>query len=122
MSKTLILSGVLIIVFFLADAIGLGYLLHQQKWVILSFFVAYSVLFNRIIELGFKEKRKNFIQFYLATVALRLLLSIIFIGIELYRGLQQQELFVANFFVLYLFYTIFEIWNLNSNLRQNSEK
>ena len=122
MSKTLILSGVLIIAFFLADAIGLGYLLHQQKWVILSFFVAYSVLFNRIIELGFKEKRKNFIQFYLATVALRLLLSIIFIGIELYRGLQQQELFVANFFVLYLFYTIFEIWNLNSNLRQNSEK
>ena len=122
MSKTLILTGVLIIVFFLADAIGIGYLLHQQKWVILSFFVAYSVLFNRIIELGFKEKRKNFIQFYLATVALRLLLSIIFIGIELYRGLQQQELFVANFFVLYLFYTIFEIWNLNSNLRQNSEK
>lgn len=122
MSKTLILSGVLIIVFFLADATGLGYLLHQQKWVILSFFVAYSFLFNRIIELGFKEKRKNFIPFYLATVALRLVLSIIFIGIELYRGLEKQELFVANFFALYLFYTIFEIWNLNSNLRQNSEK
>jgi hypothetical protein len=122
MSKTLILTGVLLIVFFLADAIGVGHWLHPQKWVILSFFVAYSFLFNRIIELGFKEKRKNFIPFYLATVALRLLLSIIFIGIELYRGLQQQELFVANFFVLYLFYTIFEIWNLNSNLRQNSEK
>jgi hypothetical protein len=122
MSKTLILTGVLIIVFFVADATGLGHLLHQQKWVILSFFVAYSFLFNRLIELGFREKRKNFIPFYLSSVALRLLLSIIFIGIELYRGLQQQELFVINFFVLYLFYTIFEIWNLNSNLRQNSEK
>lgn len=122
MTKTLILTGVLIIVFFVADTIGLGYLLHQQKWVILSFFIAYSLLFNRIIELGFKEKRKNFIPFYLSSVALRLILSIVFIAIELYRGLEQQELFIANFFVLYLFYTIFEIWNLNSNLRQNSEK
>ncbi|MBA4849247.1 hypothetical protein [Emticicia sp. BO119] len=122
MSKTLILTGILIIVFFLANTIGLDHLLHPQKWVILSFFVAYSFLFNRLIEMGFKEKSKNFIPFYLASVAFRLILSIIFIGIELYMGLQQQELFIANFFVLYLFYTIFEIWNLNSNLRQNSEK
>lgn len=98
MTKTLILTGVLIIVFFVADTIGLGYLLHQQKWVILSFFIAYSLLFNRIIELGFKEKRKNFIPFYLSSVALRLILSIVFIAIELYRGLEQQELFIANFF------------------------
>lgn len=122
MSKTLILTGVLVIVFFLAEAIGLGYLLHQQKWVILGFFAASAFLFSRIMELGFRENRKNFIQFHLTTVVLRLLLSIIFIGVELYRGLKQQELFVANFFVLYLFYTIFEIWNLNSNLRRNSEK
>lgn len=122
MSKTLILTGVLIIVFFVADTVGIGHLLHQQKWVILSFFIAYSFLFNRLIELGFKEKRKNFIPFYLASVGLRLILSIIFIGIELYRGLEKQELFIINFFALYLFYTIFEIWNLNSNLRQNSEK
>ncbi|WP_337042221.1 hypothetical protein [Emticicia sp. 17c] len=122
MAKTLILTGVLIIVFFLADFIGLGYLLHPQKWVILSFFVAFSFLFHRIIELAFREKRKNFVQFYLSTIVLRLFMSIIFIGIELYVGLKQQELFVINFFVLYLFYTIFEIWNLSSNLRQNSER
>ncbi|MFD2520549.1 hypothetical protein [Emticicia soli] len=122
MSKTLILTAILVIVFFLAEAIGLGYLLHPQKWVILGFFAASAFLFSRIMELGFRENRKNFIQFYLTTVVLRLLLSIIFIGVELYRGLKQQELFVGNFFVLYLFYTIFEIWNLNSNLRRNSEK
>jgi len=122
MTKTLILTVVLIIVFFLAGAIGLGHLLHPQKWIILGFFVAYSFLFNRVMEIGFREKNKNFIQFYLATIALRLILSIIFIGIELFMGLEQQELFVANFFVLYLFYTVFEILNLNSNLRRNSEK
>lgn len=122
MAKTLILTGVLIIVFFLAGALGLTNLLHPQKWIILGFFVSYSFLFNRVKELGFRDKKKNFIQFYLATIALRLILSIIFIGVELYLGIRQQELFVANFFVLYLFYTVFEILNLNSNLRRNSEK
>ena len=122
MRKTFILTGILIIVFFLAEPIGLGHLLHPQKWIILTFFVAYSFLLHRLIELGFRENRKNFIQFYLTTVVLRLILSVIFIGIELYIGLQQQQLFIIDFFALYLFYTIFEIWNLSSNLRQNSEK
>ena len=122
MAKTLILTGVLIIVFFLAELVGIGYIFHPQKWVILSFFVAYSFILHRILELGFRENRKNFIQIYLFTIVLRLVLSIIFIGIELYVGLKQQELFITNFFVLYLFYTIFEIWNLSRNLRQNSEK
>jgi hypothetical protein len=74
------------------------------------------------MELGLREKQKNFIPFYLSTVVLRLILCVIFIGVELYLGLQQQELFIINFFVLYLFYTVFEIWNLSRNLRQNSGK
>jgi hypothetical protein len=116
------LTAVLIIVFFLAKYIGLAYLLHPSKWLILGFFVAFSLLFHRVIEFGLREKQKNFIPFYLATVVLRLILCIIFIGVELYLGLQQQELFILNFFVLYLFYTVFEIWNLSLNLRQNSGK
>jgi len=122
MIRTLILTAILIIVFFLAKYIGFEYLLHPKKWLILGFFVTFSVLFHRVIEFGLREKQKNFIPFYLATVVLRLILCVIFIGVELYLGLQQQELFILNFFVLYLFYTVFEIWNLSSNLRQNSGK
>ncbi|CAH0994789.1 hypothetical protein EMA8858_00901 [Emticicia aquatica] len=122
MIRTSILTVILIIVFFLAKYIGLDFLLHQKKWLILGFFVAFSVLFHRVIEFGLREKQKNFIPFYLSTVVLRLILSLVFIGVELYLGLQNQELFILNFFVLYLFYTIFEIWNLSRNLRQNSGK
>ncbi len=122
MIRTLILTFILIIVFFLAKYLGFEFLLHPKKWLILGFFVAFSVLFHRVIEFGLREKQKNFIPFYLATVVLRLILCVIFIGVELYLGLQQQELFILNFFVLYLFYTVFEIWNLSRNLRQNSGK
>lgn len=122
MIRTVILTAILIIVFFLAKYFGIDYLLHPKKWLILGFFVAFSFLFHRVIEFGLREKQKNFIPFYLSTVVLRLILSLIFIGIELYLGLQNQELFILNFFVLYLFYTIFEIWNLSRKLRHNSEK
>ena len=64
---------------------------------------------------------KNFIIIYLTTVVLRLIFSLVFIGLELYLGIKNQEIFILNFFVLYLCYTIFEIWNLSRNLRQNSE-
>ena len=106
MIRTLILTAVLIIVFFLAKHLGFEYLLHPKKWLILGFFVAFSVLFHRVIEFGLREKQKNFIPFYLATVVLRLILCVIFIGVELYLGLQQQELFILNFFVLYLHISI----------------
>lgn len=122
MIRTILLTVILIIVFFLAKYLGIDYLLHPKKWLILGFFVAFSFLFHRVIEFGLREKQKNFIPFYLSTVVLRLILSLIFIGIVLYLGLQNPELFILNFFVLYLFYTIFEIWNLSRKLRHNSEK
>ena len=122
MFKTALLTFILIIVFFSAKYLGIEYLFHPNKWLILCFFVAFSFLFHRVIEFGLREKQKNFIPFYLSTIVLRLILSLIFIGIELYLGLQNQELFILNFFVLYLFYTIFEIWNLSRKLRHNSEK
>jgi hypothetical protein len=122
MIRTAILTVILIIVFFSAKYLGIEYLFHPKKWLILGFFVAFSFLFHRVIEFGLREKQKNFIPFYLSTVVLRLILSLIFIGIMLYLGLQKQELFILNFFVLYLFYTIFEIWNLSRKLRHNSEK
>ncbi|AFK05436.1 hypothetical protein Emtol_4313 [Emticicia oligotrophica DSM 17448] len=122
MLRTLIFTVFFIIVFFLAKYFGVDSFLHPKRWLILGFFVAFSFLMHRLIDMGLQGKEKNFIAFYLAATVLRLILSLVFIGIELYFGLQQQELFIINFFVLYLFYTVFEIWNLSRNLRQNSGK
>lgn len=122
MLRTIIFTFFFIIVFFLAKYFAFDTFLHPKRWLILGFFVGFSFLMHRLIEMGLQGKDKNIIIFYLSATVLRLILSLAFIGFELYRGLQQQELFILNFFVLYLFYTVFEIWNLSSNLRQNSGK
>ncbi len=120
MARSLIITGFFIIVFFLFPYIGLGHLIHPKKWEILVFFVATSLLFSRFTELGLRNKGENFVTFSLATNVLRIILSLFFIGIYLYLKVEQSLLFIATFFVLYLFYTVFEIWNNSRNLQQNS--
>ncbi len=121
MFKTILFTIGWSIAFFLASYIEMEQYIHPQKWTILIFFFTLSIIFHRLIELGIKDNNKNFIIIYLTTVVLRLIFSLVFIGLELYLGIKNQEIFILNFFVLYLCYTIFEIWNLSRNLRQNSE-
>ncbi len=86
----------------------------------LAFFLGVSFLFHRLMEFGFKDKRDKFVEFYLSTVVARLILCVIFVGVYLYLEVDQIEVFIANFFALYLFYTIFEIYGLYRNLRRDS--
>jgi hypothetical protein len=118
MIKRIILPVILIIVFFLAEVAGFSKILHPQKWIILAFFVAIDYLFNLLTEQGMKNNREKFIEFYLSTVIIRFVLTIVFIALELYFKVEKPFLFVGNFFALYLCFTIFEISNLYSKLRR----
>ncbi len=118
MAKKLILPILFAIVFFLAGFWGLDRFLHPHKWIILAFFVAIDYLFYLLTELGMKSNREKFIEFYLSTVIIRLVFSIVFIGTELLLKVEKPFLFVGNFFALYLFFTIFEISTLYRKLRR----
>lgn len=54
---------------------------------------------------------------FIGLTVLRMLLSMIFLGAVLYIGLEERVLWVVNFFVVYLFYLVFEIYTILSNLR-----
>jgi O-antigen/teichoic acid export membrane protein len=115
-----ILATLLIgIVLFLAPYIGLNSYLHPHIWYILAFFLGVSFLIHRLMEFGMKNNREKFITFYISTIVAKLLMSLVFIGLFLYRGLSDSFLFVINFFALYLFYTSFEIYGLYRNLRRD---
>lgn len=118
MWQTIIFTFIISIVLFLADYLGIGQYIHPQKWIILSFFVAISYLFHTLVEQGMRNNRENFIQFYLSTVVIRLIASLIFIGIELYLGVGDKKTFILTFFVLYLFFTLFELTILYRKLRR----
>lgn len=118
MLKTILLYTAILIVFFLADYFGPFVYLHPKKYVMLAFFAAVSYLFFVISKQGMRGKGDKFIQFYLSTVIVRFLACVIFVTIFLYIGVENVKLFVLNFFVLYLFFTLFETFGLYRNLRR----
>ncbi|QRR01740.1 hypothetical protein [Dyadobacter sandarakinus] len=119
MLRTFIATLLLGIVFFLARYFHADSILHPYIWYILAFFAGLSFFQHQLMEVGLRNRREKFVTFYMATIAGRIVLSLIFIGVFLYRGLTDSFLFVTNFFALYLFYTCFEIYGLYRNLRRD---
>jgi nitrate reductase NapE component len=119
MLRTLLFTALLGIVFFVVEYFGWPLHIHPRKWFILAFFLSLSLLQHRVLENGFRNQREKFVQFYLATIVIRLLLSLGFVGAFLYIGTTQIESFIITFFALYIFYTCFEIYGLYSNLRRD---
>jgi hypothetical protein len=122
MLKTVVVYIFLVIVSFLAEPLGYAEFIHPQKWTMLAFFAAVSYLSYTLVSIGMRDNRDKFIEFYLASFSIRLVLMLIFIGTMLILGLEAPHLFVINFFVLYLFLTVFEITNILRKLRRFSQE
>lgn len=120
MLRSLLLTFVLGIVFFLARHFQLDAWIHPFVGYMLLFFLSISYIIHRLMEFGFRNKREKFVEFYLSTVIARLLLCIVFVGICFFIGVDNEPIFISNFFALYLFYSFFEIYGLYRNLRRDS--
>ncbi len=108
------------IVLFIVDSLGYPPgILHPKIWYILAFYMALSFLIDQLMLQAFRNNREKFVQFYMSVSVVRFILSLVFLGVFLYRRVPEGELFVANFFALYLFYTCFEIWGVYRKLRAN---
>ena len=59
---------------------------------------------------------------FIAITGIRMIISLIFVLIVVYNGLEKRTLWVANFFAVYLFYLVFEIYTIMSNLRAISNE
>ncbi|GAA4401353.1 hypothetical protein GCM10023187_15470 [Nibrella viscosa] len=119
MWRSVLFTAVLAIVFFAAERFMQARWVHPAWKIILLFFLSVSFLLHRLMEAGFQNKREKFVQFYMASIVVRLLLSIAFVAFYLYRQVEQKQLFVVTFLVLYICYTGFEIYGLSRNLRRD---
>lgn len=120
MLRTILFTVFLAIGLFLGRYVGFGRYLHASWPHMLLFFLSLSFLMQRLVSLGNQRGSQGFVQFYLIFTVARLLLSAGFVGFYLYRGVADRNTFVADFLVLYLFYTGFEIYGLSRNLRRDS--
>lgn len=63
----------------------------------------------------------NFFQISVLAMLLRLIGSLVFIGVEVWPDMENIILFIADFFVIFLFYLVFDIYAFLSNLRPISK-
>lgn len=117
--QTIIFFLVLAAIIFCGINFGFQHLFHNYIWIIFAFFLAVAFLNNQLMKIAFENNREKFITFFMASVVLRLLLSLFFLGTFIFIKLENIQLFAINFFVLYLCILVFEIFENSRNLRQN---
>ncbi|MEP0712855.1 MAG: hypothetical protein ABJ333_20005 [Algoriphagus sp.] len=116
--------------FLLTVAIGLLVLLlqwlmpaivHQDIWKILGFLSVTSYLVGVMSIYLLKGSTENLLQVKLLAMVIRIIASLSFIGILVFLGTENILLFVVNFFILFLFYLVFDIYTFLANLRPISK-
>jgi hypothetical protein len=119
MLRSILFTLILAFVFFIAEQFGHSAWVHPLWKVTLLFYLSLSFLMHRLVDLGNQEKPERFIAFYMGFIIARLILSLIFIGFFIYRGMADKRGFILLFLGLYIFYTSFEIYGLSRKLRRD---
>lgn len=122
--SSLLFSVVLILIVLVIQQTDLSEkLLHPQIWSIMIFSAILGVIVVLIAHWGLTamDTQSRPIVFIGLTV-LRLILSMIFIGIVIFTGVEERVLWVGDFFMVYLCYLTFEVYSILANLRAISRE
>ena len=118
--KFFLLTGIFCLLILL-----LGWLLpptiHTEIWKILSFLAISSYLIGIMSIWLLKGSSENLLQIKMLGMILRIIASLSFIGIMVFMGIENVLLFVVDFFILFLFYLVFDIYTFLANLRPISK-
>jgi uncharacterized membrane protein len=119
--RTLILTAGVVGLVLLLKALNVTTAIHDGIWIIIIFSAVVGIGVA-MINMYFVRKTdgSNNVAVFLGTTVFRMLLSIIFITLQFFQGLENEVIWIVNFFVVYLFYLVFEIYSIISNLRANS--
>jgi hypothetical protein len=95
--------------------------IHEDIWSVFCFVAGLSYLLSVVTQWLYTKSPEYFIHLKLLGMLIRILSSLGFIGILVVLDLENIILFIANFFLLFLFFLIFDIYYFISNLRPNSK-
>ena len=109
---SLLLAGIILLLQFL-----LPQLIHSTIWIIFGFMAGLSYLLGVVTGWLYRQSPENLLSLKLLGMVIRILSSLGFIGILAVLELENIILFIANFFIIFLFYLIFDIYIFISNLR-----
>jgi|SRR6185437_1873543 len=107
----IIICGLIVV----GKQLGIAFI-HPYIWLIQFYFLVITLLTHFISSKGLK-KITEFHIFYMASMGIRFLVSLVFIFVSLWFSEAGRIFFVVDFFILYFLYTSFEIYFLLTNLR-----
>ena len=96
-------------------------IVHESIWIIFGFVAGLSYLLSVVTRWLYLKSPENLLSLKLLGMIIRILSSLGFIGILALLGLENIILFIANFFIIFLFYMVFDIYIFISNLRPISK-
>ena len=113
---TMVVAGLILLFnFFIPQFI------HESIWSIFGFVAILSYLLGVVTQWLYLKSPENLLSLKLLGMVIRILSSLGFIGILAVLDLENIILFIANFFIIFLFYLIFDIYIFISNLRPISK-
>ena len=113
----LVVSSALFILKFLFPEI-----IHSNVWIVqVYFFLAFGLTYLLAGKI-MKDIPDQMHIYYLGAMAVRFILSILFIFICLIASSDRPVVFAMNFFIIYLVYSWFEIYLLLRNLRADLKR
>ncbi len=95
--------------------------IHEKIWNIYFFLLIFSFFITLINSFLLKSFGENFFQIMVLAMILRFIGTLIFIGIAVWPAMENIILFIADFFIIFLFYLVFDIYAFLSNLRPISK-
>lgn len=96
-------------------------IIHESIWIIFGFVAGLSYLLGFFTQWLYLKSPENLLSLKLLGMIIRILSSLGFVGILVFLGLENIILFIANFFIIFLFYMVFDIYIFISNLRPISK-
>ena len=102
-------------------------LILERSWSIWSvsalfFFMLLTSLTYFITDMGFRRNSQTFFRGLYGSIGLRFLFSIFFIVIYLIINEVKDKMFIVEFLLFYLFFTMFEIFHLVAKLRSEKKR
>lgn len=95
--------------------------IDEHAWEVLSFFAILTWLTGALTNYLLQINKENSVNIILGGIALRFLASLGFVALYVVFGVENIILFVVNFFAIYLFYLVFDMYGLITNLRPISK-
>ncbi len=91
-------------------------------WIAVGFFYLLTFILYAMAMMGLKQSQKTFTVSVLGSMTLRFIFSVLFLVIYLIINPEKNKAFIISFLFLYLFYTIFEIFQLVRKLRPEKSR